>query len=205
MNTRVIQACGLAEMALAAFLILPAFASAEIVYQWVPDPGSGGSGYIRFDEEFIEASDDGTNQFIYSDDANFVTTFSNPPALEFSFTFDSGLNIDDVDDFDSTSTIQMEHAGTQFVAAGGVMDDWSFEYQHVVAILPFDSYVDTTTPGIVCITLPCPQPSADVHFIGTGPAEFHEGSFQLVVPEPTTLTLATLGLLGIGCRRRKRI
>jgi hypothetical protein len=169
-------------LVLAALLTLTTSARAELLYRWVPDFGSGGSGHIRLDEAFIEASDDGTDHYVYTDAGNFITEFGILPVIEFAFTFNSGLVIDSVVNFSSVSTIQTEHATTQFAAVDGVMDGWTFSYDHYDAAIFPHIYEQTTTAGILCIRLPGPQPGGDVLFSGLGGAEFHEGSFQLYVP-----------------------
>ena len=183
--------------------ILTSASNAEIVYEWVPDRTSGGSGFIRFDENFIAASDDGTKHFIYTDDANFITEFSNPPVLEFSFTFGSGLTIDDVSNFSSASTIQTQLASTQFQASNGIIDGWSFEYTHSSQLLPPHSYQGTSVSNIFCVTLPCPQLGAHVMFSGVNASENHEGFFRLVIPEPSTMFFGTLSGLAILTARRR--
>jgi len=172
-------------------------AHSAITYQWVPDAGSGGSGYIRFDEAFIAASDDGEN-YLYTDEANFITYFGNPPVLEIYFEFDNGFTIDNATAFSTATTIQSNLSSTQFSADSGIIrgltGDFIFDY---TSIRKADhTYDGVVVDQILCVRLPCPQGGLEVNFSGILSAETNIGEFQLV-PIPGAVWLFISGLLSI--------
>lgn len=173
------------------FVLLPFTASAgEIFYDWVPDVGSGGSGYIRFDDINI------------SDPENFDVRFDNTNVLEVAFVFDSGFDINDAVDFDSTTTLQQSNnlGDLIYEAENGIIDGWSFEYINANVILPQSNLLNVFSTGFVCFTAPCPAFTADVEFIGHLASEINQGQWQLrssVVPVPAAVWLFASGLLGL--------
>ena len=170
--------------------------AAEIFYDWVPDAGSGGSGFIRFADTNI------------ADPENFEVRFDTDNVLEVSFIFDSGFDIEDAVDFAGASTLQDSSnlGDLLYEADNGIIDGWSFEYINAVVILPQSNFVDVATTGLVCFTAPCPAFTADLEFIGHLASEFNQGSWQLrsaVVPVPAALPLFLSGLVFIGLLKNR--
>ncbi len=180
---------------------VPGLSFAAIVYEWVPDRGSGGSGYIRFDETFIAANDDGMS-YDYTDEKNFITMFNNPPVLEIYFEFDNGFTIDTAPGFSTATTIQTDLASTQFSALNGIIRGQSgsfvFDYTNV-GQLANNSYDGVVVDQIFCVVLPCPQNGLEIDFSGSLTGEINIGQFEYsAVPTPATLTLMAIGLVWFG-------
>ncbi len=190
-----------------AALLSPCIALASITYQWVPNAGSGGNGYIRFDETFLAGADDGSN-YVYTDEQNFITLFGNPPVVEIFFAFDNGFSIDTAVGFSTASSIQSDLSNTQFQANNGVITGLTgdFVFDYTTIRLVDNSYNGVVVQPILCITLPCPQGSLQVNFIGQLSAERNTGKFQYTpsvpVPAALPLMLSGLGILGFMCKRR---
>jgi len=184
------------------FTLLIIFASnkahSAITYQWVPDAGSGGSGYIRFDEAFIATSSDDEN-YVYTDEANFTTYFGNPPVLEIFFEFDNGFTIDTATGFSTATSIQSDLSSTQFSANSGIfrglIGDFIFDYSSITKA--GHTYDGVVVDQIFCVRLPCPQGGLEVNFSGILSAETNIGEFQLV-PIPGAVWLFISGLFSIA-------
>jgi hypothetical protein len=164
----------------------------EIVYDWVPDAGSGGSGFIRFDDANI------------ADPANFQVNFNSTNVIEVSFMFDTGFNIEDAVDFNGMTTLQTYLDGLLYESSNGVIDGWSFNYTNAVVFIPQTNFDGVTTTGQVCFVAPCPAFTADVGFIGDLAGESDAGSWQLrsVVPLPAALPLFVSGIAMFGLMRK---
>lgn len=172
--------------------------AAQVIYDWVPDRGSGGSGFIIFDDTTI------------SDPENFDIRFDNANVIDISFTFDNGFEIDQAINFDGMVTLQEPGnlGNLLYEASNGVIDGWSFEYTPILAILPTNQFLDVTTTGLVCVIAPCPAFTADLEFIGTDfVGEYNSGSWHLretAVPVPAAAWLFGSGLIGLAAVARRR-
>ncbi|MEM0913181.1 MAG: PEP-CTERM sorting domain-containing protein [Planctomycetota bacterium] len=189
--------------ALTALAVTATHAQAVLVYEWVPDRGSGGQGQIIFDDAYISANTNGID-ILYTDAENFITTFGPQSVLSISFTFDNGFSIDQAAGFSEATTIQNDLNNTPFQVVDGELagyagGSFSFEYTTIRAA---NAYVDTTVDEIFCLVAPCPQRGAHFAFSGQQAAESNIGRFVLV-PEPASLTLLALGGASLMMRRRK--
>jgi len=67
--------CRIFVLTLVLFCFLPREASAVAIYDWVPIPTSGGTGFFTFDPLGVGATD---------------SDFTSSTVLDFTFTFDNG-------------------------------------------------------------------------------------------------------------------
>lgn len=145
-------------------------------YVWVPDPGSGGSGYLLFDDQHIAATANG-EETRFDDVENFVAQFDQPSVVEVVFGFDNGFISENALNFSGQTTLQSSALSIRQVGAfSGRIRNWSFEYANQGGnLLTLFSGVDPN--DVLCIVLPCPIFGADVTFSGAGASEQNFGDF----------------------------
>ncbi len=179
------------------FLSLPFNTThADFTYNWIPERGSGGSGFFRISETNI------------TDHANFEVLANQTNLLEVFFEFDNGLMIKNAVGFDPALTIQTDPQivghNTLYANKGIISQAWTFSYRNRFQIIPQDEYENATATEIYCIVNPCPIIDADVRFIGPRLTEINRGTFKLQeVPLPAAISLMVPALALVGGLRRK--
>lgn len=158
---------------------LPREAIAVAIYDWIPSPTSGGTGFYTFEPLGAGATD---------------SDFTSATIIDFTFTFDNGaptITLSDLgppeEDYTAVAGVLMdgvifENPAT-FTDASLVFAAGSADYKNLDDLTPLPFPVEIN--GGQWLLRGTPEPPA-------------------VIPEPSTMLLLGFGLVGLGWFRRRR-